>query len=92
MLVFRLKRKVPFATEVSISKELDRLEEIDMLTKTDYCEWASSTVYVKEKNYKIRTCADFSTRLNDCLETYNYHLSSLEDIFSKLSGGKVFWK
>ena len=33
-LVFRSKRKVPFSA--SISKELDRLEQIGVLTKTDY--------------------------------------------------------
>ena len=37
-------------------------------------------------------CTDFFIELNDCLETYNYSLPSLEDIFSKLSGGKVFSK
>ena len=37
-------------------------------------------------------CADIPTGLNDCLEAYNYHLSSLEDIFAKLSSCKVFSK
>ena len=69
--IFRLERKVPFAAEASISKELDHLDQIGMLTKTDYSELTSPTVYVKKKNNKIRTCADFSTRLNDCLEIYN---------------------
>ena len=33
--IFRLKRKVPFAAEASISKELDCLEQIGVLTKMD---------------------------------------------------------
>ena len=48
MPIFRPKRKVPFALEVSISKELDCLEEIGMLTKMDYSEWASPSIYVKK--------------------------------------------
>ena len=36
--IFNPKRKVPFPVEASISKELDHLEQIDMLTKTDYKE------------------------------------------------------
>ena len=90
--IFRPKRKVPFADEASINKELDRLEQTGMLTKTDYSEWASLTVYVKRKNNKIRACADFSSGLHDCLETYYYSQPSLENIFAKLSSNKIFSK
>ena len=38
MLTFRLKRKVPSAAEDAISNELDRFEEIGVLTLTDYSE------------------------------------------------------
>ena len=63
-----------------------------MLTKTDYSDWASPAVYMKKKNDKIRACADFSTKLNDCLEIYNHPLPKPEDIIAKLSGRKVFPK
>ena len=63
-----------------------------MLTKTNYSEWVSPTVYVKKKNDKIRACAGFSIGFNDCLVTYNYSLSSSENIFVKLSSCKVFSK
>ena len=36
--IFRLKRKVPFAAEASICKELYSLEQLDVLTKTNYSE------------------------------------------------------
>ena len=55
-----------------------------MLTKTDNSELAI------HENNKIRARADFSTRLNNCLKTYNYPLPSLEDIFAKLSNVKYF--
>ena len=66
-----------------ISKELDCLEQIDMLIKMNYNEWASPTVYLKKKNNKIGACTNFSMGLKDCLETYNYPLPNLEDIFAK---------
>ena len=76
MPIFRPERKVPFAAKASISKKLVCLEQIGMLTKTDYSEWGSPPVYGKKKTNKIRVCADFSMGLNDCLETYNYPLPS----------------
>ena len=92
MLIFRPKRKVPFAAEASINKELDHLQQKGVLTKTNYSEWASPIIHVKKKNDKIKACTDFSTGLNDCLETYYYPLPSPEDILAKLSGGRVFSK
>ena len=64
MPIFRLKRKVTFAVEANISKELDRLKQINVLAKTDFRDWASSIVYIKKKNNRITSRADFSTGLN----------------------------
>ena len=88
--IFRPKSKVHFAAEACINKELNHLEQIGVLIKMDYGERIRPIIYVKKENSKIRACADFSMGLNDCLETYNYPLPSLEDVFAKLSGGKVF--
>ena len=86
--IFRPKRKVSFAAEASISKELNCLKQIGLLINMVYSEWASTTVYVKNKN-KIRAYTDFSTGLNDCLETYYYPLPRQ---FVKLSGGEEISK
>ena len=40
---------------------------------------------MKKKNDKIRVSTDFSTRLNDSLQNYNYPLPSPEEYFGKLS-------
>ena len=56
-LIFRLKRKVPFAAEASVSKELDHLEQISVLIKMDNSEWAKPKVYMKKKNNKLRASA-----------------------------------
>ncbi len=62
----RTKRKVPFSAQDSINEELERLEKIVIISKVDYLDWASPTIYIKKKNQKIRVCADFSSGLNDC--------------------------
>ena len=90
--VFKPKRTVPFSSMDAIEKELERLQQLEVIEKVDHTDWASPTVYVKKKNDKIRVCADFSTGLNECLKDHNYPLPSAEDLFSKLNGGKVFSK
>ena len=79
--VFKKKRNVPFATLEQINKELDRLEQPGILSKTDFSEWA---VHVKKSN-QIRICADFYIGLNDALKDHHYPLPSPEEIFNKLN-------
>ena len=92
MSVFRSKRAVPYTSVEIIDKELKRLEKLGVIEKTYYSPWAALTVYVKKKNNKIRICADYSTRLNDCLKEINYPLTTAEEIFANLNGGCIFSK
>ncbi|XP_029643530.2 uncharacterized protein K02A2.6-like [Octopus sinensis] len=87
--VFKLKRDVPFVALNQVEKELQRLEDIEVIEKVDYFEWTAPTVIIKKKNNEIRICADFSTGLNDCLKNYNYPLPNPEEIFAKCNGGKI---
>ena len=70
----------------SINHEFDRLERIDAISKVRYSKWVVPTVYIKKKNMH------FSTGLNEYLKIYEYPLSSVEDIFTKLNDGKIFLK
>ncbi|XP_029633309.1 uncharacterized protein K02A2.6-like [Octopus sinensis] len=88
--VFNPKRVVSFAALNQVEKQLKR--EYWCNTKLDYSEWAAPAVYIKQKNNKIRICADFSTGFNECLTTYNYPLPSPEEIFAKLNRDKLFSK
>ena len=91
-LIFKKKRNVPCAALQQINKELDRLKQTGILSKTDFSEWAAPTVHVKKKSNQIRICADFSTGLNDALQDHHYPLPNPEEIFNKLNGGKIFSK
>ena len=83
--VFKKNRNVPFATLEQINKELDRLEQAGILSKTNFSEWAAPTIHVKKKSNQIRIGADFYTGLNDALQDHHYPLPSLEEIFNKLN-------
>ena len=47
---------------------------------------------VKKSNGSIRICADYSTGLNDCLESNHHPLPLPEDLFTTLNGGTCFAK
>ena len=83
--VFKKKRNVLFALLEQINKELDRLEQAAILSKTDFSEWAAPWAHLKKKSYQIRICADFSTGLNDALQDHHYPLPNPEEVFNKLN-------
>ena len=90
--VFKRKRNVPFASLDKINQGLYRLENVGILSKTEYNQWAAPIVYVKKKSGEIRVCADFSTGLNTALEDFHYPLPSPEEVVTKLNGGRFFSK
>ena len=90
--IFKRKRNVSFGALEQIDKELERLENLTVISRIEFSEWACPMVYVNKKNNKIRMCADFSTGLNNCLRDLTYPLPSPEDIFAILNGGKIFSK
>ena len=63
-----------------------------VLSKVDYSNLASPTVYIKKKSKEIPVCADFSAGLNDDLKNYYYPLPLPEEVFAQFSGGRIFSK
>ncbi|XP_055528889.1 uncharacterized protein K02A2.6-like [Wyeomyia smithii] len=88
--VFRPKRPVPFHIVQKVDEELNRLQQLDIITPVDFSEWAAPIVVVKKPGGKVRICADYSTGLNAILEPHHYPLPTPDDIFSKLAGSKIF--
>ncbi|XP_054745901.1 uncharacterized protein K02A2.6-like [Anastrepha obliqua] len=83
--VFRPKRVVACAIQHLVEAELQRLQDLNVISPVNYSNWAAPIVVIKKPNGRIRLCADFSTFLNDALETYQYPLPLPEDIFAKLN-------
>ena len=45
-LIFKPKRGVPFTALELTDKDLNRVEKLRVISKIDYSEWASPTVYI----------------------------------------------
>ncbi|XP_045503822.1 uncharacterized protein LOC123700608 [Colias croceus] len=88
--VYLKPRPVPFALKNQVEAEIDRLEKEGILEKVTYSQWGTPIVPVMKHNGKVRLCADYRATLNKNLENDNYPIPRVEEIFSKLSGGKYF--
>lgn len=56
--------------EEIVSRELDRLEELNVITPVTTAEWAAPVVVVRKANRTVRICGDYSTGLNAALHDY----------------------
>ena len=85
-------RPVPFAIKELVGRELDRLEEADIVIKEDYSEWAAPIVPVPKRDGSIRVCGDFKVTINSHLNVDQYPLPKPSDLMTLLTGGKIFTK
>ncbi|CAB0007785.1 unnamed protein product, partial [Nesidiocoris tenuis] len=87
-------RRVPFAVQDAVAKELDRLVAEDILEVVDPTitpiEWASPIVVAVKANGKIRICADFKITINPFIHSDPHPLPTFEDLVTKLTGGQQF--
>ncbi|XP_058816916.1 uncharacterized protein K02A2.6-like [Topomyia yanbarensis] len=88
--VFCPKRLVAYAMYDAVDQELDRLENLNIITPVEYSEWAAPIVVVRKANGSIRICGDYYTGLNAALQPNQYPLPLPDDIFAKLTNCKVF--
>ncbi|XP_011859382.1 PREDICTED: uncharacterized protein K02A2.6-like [Vollenhovia emeryi] len=90
--VFRKKRPVPFAAAAQIESELKRLQLLGVIEPVTTSEYAAPLVAVKKRDGRVRICADYSTGLNDALESNQYPLPVHEEIFANIAPFKLFSK
>ena len=53
---------------------------------------ADQLLVVPKKGRKVRICGDYKTTVNPCLDVDQYPLSKASDLFTTLSGEKIFPK
>lgn len=90
--IFFKARPVAFALRDKVGKEIDRLVELGVLKQVDSAEYASPIVPVLKHNGAVRLCADYSVTINKQLIVDQYPLPTINELFSKLHGGKQFSK
>ena len=82
-------RKVPAALHRSVQEELQRMEDLGVITKQDSpTDWVHSMVTVRKPG-KIRICLD-PRDLNPHIKREHYHLVTVEEIIERLPNAKVF--
>ncbi|XP_062538830.1 uncharacterized protein K02A2.6-like [Armigeres subalbatus] len=76
--------------EAVVEDELKRLEDSGIITQVAYADWAAPIVVVRKPDRSVRICADFSTGLNNALESNSHPLPLPDDIFNRMAQCTVF--
>ena len=64
----------------------------NVISPVQFSKWAAPIVPVVKQNGSIRICGDFKVTINQASQVDTYPLPKIEDLFTKLSGGKYFSK
>ena len=89
---FSKARSVPYALKEPIKEELQRLENLGVIEKVSFSEWASPVVPVPKVNNHVRLCGDYKINLNPGLYVDQYPMPTPEDLMATLAGGQLFSK
>ena len=89
---FYKARTVPYALRSKVDAELQRLEDEGIIEPVKHSVWAAPIVPVLKANGSLRVCGDYKVTVNTVAKTDVYPLPWIEDLFSKVAGGKTFTK
>ena len=90
--IFCRPRPVPHALRDKIERELECLQEADVIEPVDHADWATPIVPVLKPDGSVRICGDYRLTVNKVAKLSTYPLPRIEDLFATLSGGKSFTK
>ena len=90
--IFVKAHRAPYALNVQVEKELDKLETHGVIKKTDKSSWASPIVVVPKSDNTVRICGDYKATINQSVEDEPYVLPTAQDLYTALVGSKVFSK
>ncbi|XP_025755625.1 uncharacterized protein LOC112842686 [Oreochromis niloticus] len=90
---YSLKTSLPLPLMGRVKEELQRMEELGVITRVEEpTDWCAGMVVVPKKNSpRLRLCVDF-TGLNEYVCREKYVLPSVEQSLGMLAGAKVFSK
>ncbi|PAA55759.1 hypothetical protein BOX15_Mlig019760g1 [Macrostomum lignano] len=89
---FMKARNLPFALKDKVESQLDREIEQGILVPVQHSEYASPVVPVLKSDGSVRVCSDFKQTVNPNVEPDSYPLPRIEELFAKLTGGRLFTK
>ena len=89
---FHKSRPAPHAIKGVFEQELDRLENMGVLEKVRFSNWAAPIVPVVKPDGGVRICGGYKVTVNSTLEVDQHPLPNPEELFVALSGGENFTK
>ena len=90
--VIHAARRVAVAKREDLKIELDRQVKLGFIAKQDQpTDWVNSLVITEKKNGQIRLCIDPKDP-NKAIKREHFQLPTKEEILSKLTGAKFFFK
>lgn len=91
--IYKPARNIPFALRDKINTEIDRLENVGVISKIAHSEWGTPIVPIIKPDQSVRLCADYKITLNKLLFDDHYPIPNIEEILtSTMMGGKYFSK
>lgn len=86
-------RRVPLPLMEKVKQELQRMENMGVISRVDKpTEWCSGMVVVPKSDGKnVRICVDL-TKLNESVLRENHPLPSVDQTLAQLTGAKIFSK
>ena len=72
-------RTVPFALREQVEKELERLEEADVIRPVQFSEWAAPIVSVLKRDGSVRVCGDYKITVNQIAKPDSYPLPRIDE-------------
>jgi hypothetical protein len=85
-------RQVAYSLREKVEEELQHLQQEGILEPVQFSEWAAPIVPVLKSNGKVRICGDYKITANRDIQTDQYPLPRIEDLYATLSGGQKFTK
>ena len=79
-------RTVPYAMQMLVEKELDRLAQLGIREPIQFAEWAAPIVPVLKSDEKnVHICGDFKLTVNQASCLDRYPIPKIEDLLVRLS-------
>ena len=89
---FHRPRPVPFALRNAVEKELQRMEDEEIIEPVNFSEWATPLVCVPKADGSVRVCGDYRVTVNQAIHTDQHPIPTLDSVASILAKGKRFTK
>ncbi|CAC5397510.1 unnamed protein product [Mytilus coruscus] len=85
-------RPIPSALRDKVADEIKRLVKHGILEKIKFSDWGEPIVSVMKPDGSVHIFGDYKVTINSCLEVPQYPLLNIQDLISRLNGGKKFSK